>query len=159
MSAQKRCDLLEANLLHAAIMAEIHLDSFDAPWSEQAFITLLSQPVVSGWIGLEEEPVGFVLTRSVANESEILTIAIRKTQRRKGFAHTLLFEALTKIKENGSVVCHLEVADDNAAGLALYGRMGFQETGRRERYYRRSTGAVDAVLMTKRLDVMDLERR
>ena len=42
----------------------------------------------------------------------------------------------------------LEVADDNAAALALYRRLGFVEVGRRQRYYERpAVPAVDALVL------------
>lgn len=132
-------------------MAELHRESFDSPWSEQTFITLLSQPIVCGWIARDKEPTGFVLARVAADEIEILTVAIRNSHRRKGIAQTLINQALDWGRKNNGVICHLEVAADNTAALALYESLGFEETGRRDRYYHRPQGAIDAVLMAKQL--------
>ncbi|MFA4893699.1 GNAT family N-acetyltransferase, partial [Brevundimonas sp.] len=42
----------------------------------------------------------------------------------------------------------LEVAEDNEAARALYGRAGFSEAGRRPRYYARADGSRrDALLL------------
>ena len=50
------------------------------------------------------------------------------------------------IKRGEAKRLFLEVAEDNAAALALYKGMGFQEIGRRKKYYHRPDGpAVDAL--------------
>ena len=46
----------------------------------------------------------------------------------------------------------LEVAQDNAAALALYAAVGFEVIGRRPAYYRRAKGAVDALTLLCRLN-------
>jgi len=45
----------------------------------------------------------------------------------------------------------LEVAVDNAAAIALYEAAGFTVKGRRRRYYRRTDGNVDAIIMRRAL--------
>ena len=64
----------------------------------------------------------------------------------------LLAAAIGLAQESGAESMFLEVAEDNAAALALYAKAGFTEAGRRRGYYRRSGGtAVDARVL--RLDL------
>ena len=45
----------------------------------------------------------------------------------------------------------MEVAEDNEAAQKLYLGSGFKQTGRREGYYARKNGAVDALCFTKKI--------
>lgn len=107
---------------------------------------MLGQPGMACWMS---EHDGFILVRAVADEAEILTLAVLPAQRRKGIAAALLQEAQRNLRQGGSKKLYLEVAADNAAATALYQKTGFTVTGRRPRYY--AHGA-DALTMTLRLD-------
>ncbi len=132
--------------LHADALATLHATSFAQPWDAAAFAVLLSQPGVAAWLSDQD---GFILVRAVAEEAEILTLAVQPGQRRKGIAAALLQHAAATLQQAGGKKLYLEVAADNAGALALYGRHGFIVTGRRVRYY--AHGA-DAVTMTRALD-------
>ena len=93
----------------------------------------------------EEEGVvrAFLVVREVAPglEGEILNLAVAPGYRGRGFARTLLREAL------GALAGHwwLEVRVSNAAARAFYKSQGFQEVGRRQKYY--SDPGEDAIVM------------
>ena len=56
-------------------------------------------------------------------------------------------------RRGGAKRIFLEVAEDNAAGLALYRKLGFVEAGRRKRYYERPGNArVDALTLVLTLE-------
>lgn len=78
---------------------------------------------------------GFLLLRTVANESEILTLAVHPDHRRHGMAQRLISQALKEAQEHKSIEVFLEVAEDNAAARALYDGFGFSLAGRRPEYY------------------------
>ena len=124
-------------------LAHIHGEAF-APqrgWTAREFADLLKQPSVV----LFSRPEGYALLRVVANEAELLTLAGRPTAQRKGVASDLMRAWLSKTDAKRAF---LEVAEDNGAAKALYQRHGFEVSGRRKAYYKRSDGvAVDAVLM------------
>ena len=54
-------------------LASIHAEAFDAPWDAAAFSDLLAQAGVIACV----ETDGFILIRVVADEAEILTLAVR----------------------------------------------------------------------------------
>jgi [ribosomal protein S18]-alanine N-acetyltransferase len=96
------------------------------------------------------EIVGFICGRRVADEAEILDLAVRPERRRQGVGQKLVEAFLeTGASEKWSRV-HLEVRESNAAAIALYSRAGFQQTGRRPGYYQAPSEA--ALLMTHVLD-------
>ncbi len=99
-----------------------------------------------------EGDVGFALGRVIADEAELLTIAVDPAHQGKGLGHILLtqFEAESKLRGAGWV--HLEVAQDNTAALALYTRAGYEICGERPSYYSRPNGEqITASLMKKAL--------
>ena len=131
-------------------MAEIHARAFaqDRGWSMDEFATLLAQPHTHAFTHLQ---AGFALTRTLAGESELLTLAVDEAHRRKGIASALLRDWLTATLPDADTA-FLEVAADNTAALALYRSAGFLRSGLRKAYYTRpDSRAVDAVLMTRAL--------
>ena len=134
----------------AARLAALHAEAFDAPWDAAAFESLLGQAGVH----LAEAPDGFILMRTVADEAEILTLAVRPAARRRGIGADLIARGAAGAAARGATRLFLEVADDNAAARALYARAGFAEAGRRPRYYARADGSRrDALLLALDLAV------
>ena len=141
-------DLIALTPAHAGVAAALHKDAFDNPWSPDAFADLLAQPVVHGWILVISNPVGFILMRHVADESEILTLAVADDSRRRGYGRRLVEHALSHVAASGASVCHLEVATDNDAARRLYTDLGFNTQGQRKGYYGSPAGAKDAIMMS-----------
>jgi len=138
--------------VRAARLAAIHAGAFagphDTPWSEAAFADLLGQP---GVFALESAD-GFILMRAVADEAEILTLAVRPEARRAGQGGRLVGEGVLAAAARRAGRVFLEVADDNAAARALYARAGFLEAGRRPGYYAAPDGSRrDALLLVLNL--------
>lgn len=129
-------------------MAEVHASAFERPWDAATFETLCGQPGVAA-LG---DTDGFILIRTVVDEAEILTLAVRPEARRRGAGARLVAAGAETARKQGAVSLHLEVADDNAAALVLYARAGFLETGRRAGYYpREGRPAAAALLLTLKL--------
>lgn len=128
-------------MTEAARLAAIHAEAFDGPdetpWGAAAFADLLGQAGVFA----VEAPDGFILMRAVADEAEILTLAVRPGARRRGEGGRLVGEGVLAAARRGAARVFLEVAEDNAAARALYARAGFAEAGRRPGYYAGADGA------------------
>lgn len=132
----------------AARLAGLHALAFSAPWDAAAFEALLGQ---AGVFAIEA-PEGFILIRSVADEAEILTLAVDPAARRRGVGARLVREGAAEAAARGATRLFLEVADDNPAALALYARAGFTEAGRRRGYYARPEGGrQDALILALNL--------
>ena len=132
----------------AARLAALHAEVFPAPWDAPAFAALLAQPGVC----VVEQPDGFILLRTVADEAEILTLAVRPRGRRRGLGARLVEEGATLAAAHGATRLFLEVAGDNAAALSLYARAGFAEAGRRPGYYAHADGSRrDALILALNL--------
>ena len=87
----------------------------------------------------EEEGIvcGLVAFRTMADEAEILNLAVDSTRRRRGIGSRLMKDALAACKAAGVRKIFLEVRDSNQAAQIFYLRMGFTEVGRRRQYYSR----------------------
>lgn len=136
--------MITAGPEHAAALAAIHAAAFPAAqaWGETDFAAQLRLPGVAGLIHPDG---GMVLIRVVAEEAEVLTLGVAPAARRRGIGRSLLREALSLAAAHGAGTAFLEVAEDNAAALALYGEAGFRPLSRRSAYY---PGGVDALIMT-----------
>lgn len=92
---------------------------------------------------------GFLLAWRAADELHLTDLGVTASARRRGIARALVEALCAEGRENGSRVVLLEVRESNAAALALYRGLGFEELDRRARYYA-DTGE-DAVVMQRKL--------
>ncbi len=116
---------------HDAALAAIHALAFPHdPWPAAAFRSLLQQPGIAGFL---DQSGGFVLLRCVADEAEILTIGV--SVKRQGIGRALMEAAIAHVKTQHTTTLHLEVAASNIAAIGLYDAFGFQQTGKRPKYY------------------------
>ncbi|MDA8048881.1 MAG: GNAT family N-acetyltransferase [Rhodospirillales bacterium] len=102
------------------------------PWGEAAFAVQLGLP---GALGLIDPAGGLLLARLVAEEAEVLTLAVAPEARRLGLGRALLQWAMVEAVQAGAKRIVLEVAATNAPARALYTGAGFREVGRRRAYY------------------------
>lgn len=133
-----------------ATMAALHARCFTLPppWSAADFAATLSD---RGVLCLSR-PDGFALFRSVADEAELLTLAVAPEARRRGLARDLLDEGFAQAAARGATRVFLEVAAENAGARALYAGAGFAEVGRRPGYYRHPDGTrADALILARAL--------
>ncbi len=93
---------------------------------------------------------GYVVSRTIAGECEILDLGVAPEARRQGVGGLLLDAALESARADGARTAHLEVRESNAAALGLYRRRGFKQIGRRRGYY--AQPAEDALLLALQLD-------
>jgi ribosomal-protein-alanine N-acetyltransferase len=86
-----------------------------------------------------DRTLGFALARSVADEGELLLIAVSPRHQRHGTGKWLIKKMIEYLVDKGVKTLHLEMRTDNPA-LAFYNDLGFQQVGLRRDYYRRSDG-------------------
>jgi ribosomal-protein-alanine N-acetyltransferase len=128
-------------------LANLHLRCFGShprPWTAAEIEDLLSSPLnflLSG-------PQGFLIGRAIADEAELLTLAVAPEARRQGIARELMAQFYARSRERGADRAFLEVAAGNAAAQALYQAEGWTQTGLRRNYY---APGVDAILMSRAL--------
>jgi len=115
---------------------------FGEAWTQSQCLGILSLPGV--WMTSatrDAEPVGFALSRIVADEAELLLLAVRPAFRRTGVGSILLTATATAARNRGARKLFLEVRDGNPARV-LYDAAGFRAVGCRRDYYRGRDGSV-----------------
>lgn len=131
-------------------MAAIHAAAFhaDRPWSAQEFTTLLAGTHVH----TQTAAHGFALSRMIADETELLTLAVHPDHQRKGMAQDLMIRWLAHAQDLGALSAYLEVAADNIAACALYESCDFTKISVRPAYYKRiNAPAADALILKRAL--------
>lgn len=111
--------------------------SFTDPWSARDFRECVASDVLFLVAAARDAVDGYVIAQDAADEGEILNLAVAPARQRGGIARALVEQVLAALAERGARKVFLEVRESNAAARALYSALGFQEVGRRSRYYRR----------------------
>jgi len=121
-----------------------------ANWPEESLVESLSWPGAVALIAETEGIVtGFIIGRQVADEAEILNVAVASSERRRGQGRELLNAALEEFRSRGIRRVFLEVRESNVIAITFYTKQGFAKTGRRGGYYREPEEA--AVVMGRKL--------
>jgi ribosomal-protein-alanine N-acetyltransferase len=124
-------------------------------WPRSVYVAAMESMAVPRRIALVAEEVGTgtvagfavacLLVGTEPLEAELETIAVAANFQRRGVARQL-FQALAgELRSAKATDVVLEVRTSNTAAQALYRSLGFEEAGRRPRYY--ADPVEDAVLM------------
>ena len=134
--ARPEPSLSEARPSDAAELAALHGASFHRGWSEDEFERLLlDRAVVAHRATIGRRLVGFIISRIIVGEAEILSVAVASSRRGKGLARQMLNLHLRRLAGLGTRTVFLEVGEGNISANRLYQRAGFRMVGRREGYY------------------------
>lgn len=129
-------------------------DRFGEAWTRSQLSGILPMAGVALTLATDrarEGVLGFSLVRTVADESELLLIAVLPGEQRRGVGGLLLDQFLERAREQSVRRVHLEVRDGNPA-IGMYLRAGFSPVGRRRNYYHAVDGKrYDAITLASEL--------
>jgi ribosomal-protein-alanine N-acetyltransferase len=132
----------------ADLLAALHASAFDRPWSAGELSVMLANPNTFALVATDKAPQGFAMAWVVADEAELLTVAVVRDARSRGVGASLMLALIDAARGRGAKRLHLEVAEDNAPALGLYRKLGFDHTARRSGYYQRhGQNPADALVM------------
>ena len=135
----------EASRNDVAAIAAVHAASFRRGWSEDELQGLLAdRNVLAHRQMIGRTLTGFIVSRLVQGEAEILSVAIAPRWRGRGYSRPLLNLHLQRLAGLGARTVFLEVDKSNMPARRLYARTGFYEVGQRQGYY--DSGAAALVL-------------
>lgn len=142
-----------AGLRDAPRLSQLHRASFHRGWGTEEFEQILiERNALAHRLRLGGSVIGFIVSRTAADEAEILSVAVAQKYRGQGFSRDLLRTHLGHLAGHGLKTVFLEVEENNRPARALYERAGFRVVGRRDRYYKDSSGEqLNAVVMRRDL--------
>lgn len=133
----------------AVALAALHKATFPQHWTAEDFTAMFSVRSTQAFTAeIASEAAGFILTRSILDQAELISIATLVPQRKLGVAAKLLGSAMADAKQRGAAQMFLEVAERNTSAVQLYSKLGFVKTGLRKAYY---ADGDNAVLMARSL--------
>ena len=131
------------------IPAVVELDqkAFSLPWPERSFrFEVTNNPASRCWVVEGEgKIIGMIVVWLIVDEAHVATLATAPDFRRQGVAKGLLSYALLHLIDEGAHSSFLEVRESNIPAKEMYRKFGYEETGRRRRYYKDNDE--DAILM------------
>ncbi|MDD6078158.1 MAG: ribosomal protein S18-alanine N-acetyltransferase [Clostridiales bacterium] len=139
--------ILDAAARHLPQVERLEQRCFSVPWTEAQLRAQLPDDrhvfLVAERGG---EVLGYVGLMHVLDEGYISNVAVSPDCRRQGIGAALIAELTRRAGRLELAFLTLEARASNAPAIRLYEKMGFQQVGRRKRYYQRPEE--DAVLMT-----------
>ena len=132
---------------HIPAIAELEKMCFSSPWSEKAILETMSGESSLFLVAtLKEKICGYIGSYSAMDEGYITNVAVNPDFRRQGVGKALVGELIKQGKERRLSFLTLEVRESNEGAIALYSNLGFENVGKRPRFYSNPTEA--AYLMT-----------
>jgi ribosomal-protein-alanine N-acetyltransferase len=106
-------------------------------WSLDAYEREINNPssCVLGLTTENHELLGFGCLWAVLEEAHITVLAVRPEYQGQGLGKSILWGLLKKARDRHLEWATLEVRESNHVAIALYESFGFQEIGRRPKYY------------------------
>jgi ribosomal-protein-alanine N-acetyltransferase len=136
-----------------AVMA-IEQEAYPDAWSRGMFEDEMRNPLSVFYVVVSEKTIigygGFWL---ILDEAHITSVTVRREERGRGLGRGILRRLLDAATEQGARRVTLEVRESNTTARRLYVSEGFEEVGRRRKYYPKS--GEDAVVMARTLAAPD----
>lgn len=129
----------------------IEIRAYEFPWTQGIFRDCL-RGGYSCWV-LQRGPrtIGYGVLSNQAGEAHILNVCIAPEAQGRGHGRHLLKRLIDIARYHHAERVFLEVRPSNPHAIALYDAMGFNEIGRRPRYYPAKDGREDAIVMAQEL--------
>ena len=125
-------------------------ESLGTGWGPSAFRDALESHQDKLWVAMDEATLqGFLVTRVVAKEAELLNIVVGTGARRQGIGRGLMTCWLEQMAQESVERLFLEVRVSNIAAITLYKDLGFAGVGKRPDYYK--PDLEDALVMARSL--------
>ncbi|MEM3670119.1 MAG: GNAT family N-acetyltransferase [Thermoprotei archaeon] len=137
------------NFVESDLKSVMELESCFEPcerYTEKDFVRLSRPPAVFLVAEVNSRIAGYILIRRQGRMFEIVSIAVKPENRRRGIGRLLFEEAFRRLDGRGDGF-RLAVREGNDAAKTLYVSLDFKVVGRVPRYY---CGEEDALIMERK---------
>lgn len=129
----------------------VERDAYPFPWTRGIFRDCLRAGYPAWILQRDDELVGYAVLSIAVGEAHVLNLCTAPWVQRGGLGRLLLRTLLKVARGHRAERVFLEVRPSNRAAIALYDSEGFNEIGRRPRYYPATNGREDAIVMALEL--------
>lgn len=130
---------------------EIERRAYPFPWTHGIFRDCLRADYPAWILQRDGRVIGYGVLSIAADEAHVLNLCIDPREQHGGHGRRLLRALLEISRGRGAQRMFLEVRPSNPHAIALYHDEGFNEIGRRPRYYPAKQGREDAIVMAREL--------
>lgn len=135
-----------------AAVLTVELAAYEFPWTESILRDCL-RVGYSCWVLTTEQAIcgHAVMALMGPGECHVLNVCVRPELQGRGLGRHLMVHLLDSARTMGISMMLLEVRPSNAAALALYRSLGFNELGLRKDYYPARHGREDGLVLAMEL--------
>lgn len=133
-----------------AVMA-IEQRAYPFPWTRGIFRDCMAAGYPAWLLHEHGLAVGYGVISLAADEAHILNVCVAPERQGRGWGRLLLRALVAQARDCKAERIFLEVRPSNPQAIALYHSEGFNEIGRRPRYYPARDGREDALVMAMEL--------
>jgi len=133
-----------------ALILAIERRAYPYPWSEGIFRDCLHAGHTCWRLLQADTLLGYGILSTGADEAHVLNLCVAPEHQGHGHGRWLLRALIERIRPRAQRI-FLEVRPSNVHAVALYHSEGFNEIGRRPRYYPTPNGREDAIVMAMEL--------
>ena len=131
-------------------LAEVHaleIRAYEFPWTLGIFRDCLRADYPAWVLQVDGRLAGYCLMSIAAGEAHVLNVCTAPELQGRGLGRQLVHALLRIARARRVDRVFLEVRPSNVAAIRLYDAEGFNEIGRRPRYYPARNGREDALVM------------
>ncbi|KLJ00168.1 ribosomal protein S18-alanine N-acetyltransferase [Luteimonas sp. FCS-9] len=129
----------------------IELRAYPFPWTRGIFDDCLRAGYPT-WVLHEAGTIlGYGVLSIAAGEAHVLNVCVDPHAQGRGLGRRMFRALVDTARRQGAQRVFLEVRPSNPHAIALYHDEGFNEIGRRPRYYPAHQGREDAIVMAREL--------
>ena len=141
-------EIIKMNESHVSQIAELEKLCFSDAWSENSIRSELSNKLSLWLVAVDGDRVaGYIGSQTVLGWADMMNLCVNPDFRRQGIGEKLTLELERQLREEKVECLTLEVRVSNAPAITLYEKLGFQQVGKRPRYYEKPRE--DALILRK----------
>lgn len=133
------------------VVMEIELRAYPFPWTRGIFDDCLRAAYPTWVLHVDRRLAGYGVLSVAAGEAHVLNVCVDPDLQGRGLGRRLFRALVDLARQHGAQRVFLEVRPSNPNAVALYHDEGFNEIGRRPRYYPAHNGREDAIVMAREL--------
>ncbi|MGY3265982.1 MULTISPECIES: ribosomal protein S18-alanine N-acetyltransferase [unclassified Lysobacter] len=130
---------------------DVERRAYEFPWTAGIFRDCLRADYLAWVLDVGGSIAGYFLLSLAAGEAHVLNICVAPEFQGQGHGRRLLRSLVQLGRSRGAQRIFLEVRPSNRGAIKLYDEEGFNEIGRRPRYYPARDGREDAIVMAMEL--------